>query len=181
MASEVNIGHTNKLLKKLKKTLTMAPSNPRCNIRTKVDIKAVIVTSLDECLRRYGENKKTIIIVGTILEVEIGPKATALGRCRTFVVAKFDLGGGDMKLATIKIRILKIHTPETLCPATDGDCGERAAASTTTTTGDTTIADPVSIQVFEAPAPDPLNDEAFRVVVGQPMAKMTGRMLSPLT
>ena len=39
-------------------------------------------------------NKKTRILVGAFLEVEIGPKATALGRRRTFVVAKLDLGGG---------------------------------------------------------------------------------------
>ena len=30
---------------------------------------------------------------------------------------------------------------------------------------------PVSVQVFEAPSPDPLNDESFRVVVAQPMDK----------
>ena len=39
-------------------------------------------------------NKETIILVGTVLEVEIGPKATALGRRRNFVVGKFYLGGG---------------------------------------------------------------------------------------
>ena len=55
-----------------------------------------------------------------------------------------------------------------------------AASVTTTTTGDTTITDPVSVQVFEVPAPDPLNDEAFRVVVAQPMAKTPGQLLSPL-
>ena len=92
-----------------------------------------------------------------------------MGRRRTFIVTKFDLGGGDMKVATINIRIFK----EPLRPATDGDGGGRAAAATTTTTcaGDTTITDPVSVQVFEAPAPENLNDEAFRVVVAQPMAK----------
>ena len=47
-------------------------------------------------MRRYIANKKTIIIVGTVLELEIGPKATALGRLRTFVVTRFDLGGGAM-------------------------------------------------------------------------------------
>ena len=117
------------------------------------------VTSLAECPRHYKANKKRIILVGTVLGVEIGLKATALGRRRTFVVAKFDLGGGYMKVATINIRSVNIHTPEPLCPATYGGCGGRAAASTTTTTGDTTITDPVSIWVFGAPAPDPFNDE----------------------
>ena len=63
-------------------------------IATKIEANDVLVTSLAECLRRYGANKKTSILVGTVLEVEIGPKANALGRRRTFVVAKLDLGGG---------------------------------------------------------------------------------------
>ena len=56
-----------------------------------------------------------------------------------------------MKVATIKIRSVKIDTPEPLCNATDGGGGDRAAAATTTTTIDTTITYPVSIRVFEAP------------------------------
>ena len=86
-----------------------------------------------------------------------------------------------MKVATINIRSVKIHTPEPPRPSTDGDGGERATAATMTTTGDTTVTDPVSVQVFEAPAPDPLNDEAFTVVVAQPMDKTPGRPISPLT
>ena len=68
------------------------------------------VNSLAECLRCYGANKKTRILVGTVLEVEIGPKETALGRRMTFFVAKFDLGEGDIKVATINIRSVNIHT-----------------------------------------------------------------------
>ena len=89
--------------------------------------------------------------------MEIGPKATALGRRSTFVVVKFDPGGGDMKVATINIRSFKLHTPEPLHPATDGDGGRRSADDTTTTTGDKTVTDPVTVKVLEAPAPDPLN------------------------
>ena len=167
--------------KETNKTLAMAPTDPRCTIKTKIDTKAVHVTSLAKLLRRYGANKKTIILVGTVLEVEIGPKATALGRRRDFVVKKSDLGGGDMKVATINIRSVKLHTQEPLLPDIDVDVGERAAAATTTTTGDTTIIYPVSIQVFEAPAQDPLNDEAFIVVVAHPMEETPIRPLSPST
>ena len=148
----------------------MAPTDPICIIRTKIKTKAVHVTSLANLSRYYGANKKTRILVGAVLEVEIGPKATVLGRRRNFVVKRFDLCGGAMKLATINIRSAKLHTPEPPRPSTDGDGGERAAADTTTTTGDTTITYPVSVQVFEAPAPYPLNGEAFIVVVAQPMA-----------
>ena len=101
--------------------------------------------SLTECSRYYGANNKTRVIVGTVLEVEIGPKATTSGRCRNFVVAKFDLGGGDMKVAPINIRSVKLHTPEPIHNNTDSYGWERDAAATTTTTGDTTITDPVSI------------------------------------
>ena len=159
----------------------MAPPNPLCAIRTKIETNSVLVTSLAECLRHYGANKKTIILIGTVLEVEIGSKATTLGRRRTFVVAKFDLGGGEMKVATINIRSVKIDTPEPLCNATDGGGGDRAAAATTTTTIDTTITYPVSIRFFEAPAPDPFNDEVFRVVFAQPMVEAPSRNLFPLT
>ena len=158
----------------------MAPTDPHCTIGTNIDTKAVHVTSLAECSRRYGANKKTRIIVGTVLEVEIGLKATALGRCRTFVVTRFDLVRGAMKMAKIKIWSVNIHTPEPPFPSTDGDGGDRAVANITTTTGDTTVTNPVSVQVFEAPAPDPLNDEAFIAVVAQPMTKKYGHPLSSL-
>ena len=113
--------------------------------------------------------------------MEIGPKASALGRRRTFVVARFDLVGGAIKLATIKTRSVKLHTTEPPRTYTGGDGGERAASTTTTTTADTTVIDPVYVQVFEAPVLDPLNDEAFRVVVAQPMDETPGRTLSTFT
>ena len=125
-------------------------------------------------------NKKTRILVGTVLEVEIGPKAPALYRCRTFVFTRFDLGVGAMKVATTNFWSVKLNTPEPPRPSTGDDSGDRDAATTTDTTGDTTITDPVSVQVFKAPAPDPLNDESFIVVIAHPMAKTPGRPLSPL-
>ena len=85
-----------------------------------------------------------------------------------------------MKVATINIRSVKLHTPELPCPSTGVYVGERSSDATTTTTEDTTVTDPLSVQVFEAPAPDPFNDEAFRVVVSQTMDKTSGHPLSPL-
>ena len=98
-----------------------------------------------------------------------------------FFIAKFDLGGGDMKVATINIRSVKIHTPESLPPPTDGDVEERAAAETTTTTIDTNITNSVSILVVEAPGPYPLYNETFRVVVAHPVAETPVRILYPST
>ena len=96
--------------KETKKMLAMALTDPCCTTGIKIETKAVHVNSLAKCPRRYRANKKTRILVGNVLEVEIGPKATSLGRRRTFVVAKFDLGGGNTKVSTIKISIFKIHT-----------------------------------------------------------------------
>ena len=70
-----------------------------------------------------------------------------------------------MKLATIKIRSVNIHTPEPLCPATDIDGGGRSATATRTTNGDTTITGSVLIRFLKASALEPLNEEEFRVVV----------------
>ena len=112
--------HDKKGRKRYKKTLAVAPTDPRCTIGTNINTKAVHVTSLAKCSRRYGANKKIIILVGTVLEVEIGLKANALGRRRTFVVAIFYLGGGDMRVATINIWSVKIHTPEPPRPSNGG-------------------------------------------------------------
>ena len=81
---------------------------------------------------------------------------------------------------TINIRSVNIHNRENISPATDGDGGYRDDDTTTTDTGDKTITDPVSVQVFEVPAPDPMNDEEFRVVVAQTMSKTPGWTLYPL-
>ena len=89
----------------------MAPPDPRCTLGTKIDTKDVPVTSLAKCSRCYGANKKTRIFIGTVCEVEIGPNVNTSSRCRAFVVAKFDLSGVDMKIATINISSVKIHTP----------------------------------------------------------------------
>ena len=83
-------------------------------------------------------------------------------------------------MATINIIIDKPQTPEPLCPATDGDGGEKADTVTTTTTRDITITDPEYVQFFKVLAPDHLNNKAFRVVVAQAMAKTPGCPLFPL-
>ena len=71
-----------------------------------------------------------------------------MGRRRTFGVSIFDLGVGDMKVATINIQSVKLHTPGPSRPYTGGDGGERDDATTMNTNGDKTFTDPVSVQVF---------------------------------
>ena len=85
-----------------------------------------------------------------------------------------------MEVATINIRSVKIHTTEPPLTSAGGDGGGRAAATTATTTEYITVKYPVSVQVLEAPEPDPLNDEVFRVVVEQPITETPGRPIYPL-
>ena len=103
--------------------LAVSTPDPRCTIRIKIDTYGMLVTSLAECSRCYRANKKTRILVGTVLDVEMFPKATTSVRRRTFVVAKFDLVGGDTNVATTNIRSVKLHTLEPLYPDTNGDSG----------------------------------------------------------
>ena len=93
MAAEVHRGHKITRLKKVKNMFAMEPPDLHCTIRTKIEAKAVFFTSMAECSRHYRVNKKTRILFSTVLEVEIRPKATTSGRCRNFVVAKFNHGG----------------------------------------------------------------------------------------
>ena len=86
-----------------------------------------------------------------------------------------------MKVATINIHSVDLYTPEPPRPSTGGDGGERDASATMPNNEDTTVIDSVSVQVFDAPAPDPLNDEAFIVLVAQPIAETPDLPLSPLT
>ena len=101
--------------------LVMTPPDTRCTIGTNIEAKAVLITSLYECSIQYRYNKKTRIFVVTVLAVEIGPNATTSGRSRTFFIAKFDLDGGEMKVSTINITSVRIHTLEPLSPDTDGN------------------------------------------------------------
>ena len=54
--------------KETKKTLTVALTDPRYTIGTKIDTKVQHVTPLAECSRIYGANKKTRILVGNVPE-----------------------------------------------------------------------------------------------------------------
>ena len=147
--------------------LAMAPTDPRCTIGTKIETKAVHVTSLDELSRSYGENKKTGIIVGTVLEVEIGPKATVLGRRSTFLLQNSTLaeetqrwtqstsGVSSSTLRNLLVLLLVVMVgrglmlPPQIIPETQLSQIQYL------------------FKLLDALAPDQFNDEAFRVVVVQ--------------
>ena len=70
--------------------VTMAPPDPRRTPNSIVLAKAMHVTSLAECSRRYGSNAKTKRLFGKVVEASIqrGPN----GRSTTMVTVNFYMG-----------------------------------------------------------------------------------------
>jgi len=83
----------------------MVNQDPRLVIGAKVSAKAMHVTSEAECGRRYGANKKTKMLEGFVLEVQT--ENTATNRTKTFVLARYNLGGDTLKDARLNIRSVK--------------------------------------------------------------------------
>ena len=78
------------------------PTDPRRVIGARVTAKATMVTSLAECARRYGANKKKTVLEGTV--TRFFTKNTQEGRVSHYITAIYDLGGGTTKKATINSR-----------------------------------------------------------------------------
>jgi hypothetical protein len=78
----------------------------RRTIGSKVHAKAIHVTNLAECSRRYGAGKKTKLLLGTVLEAKERQKE-GNSRMSWFITADYDLGGGDLKRAELNIRSVK--------------------------------------------------------------------------
>jgi hypothetical protein len=76
----------------------MAPVNPKRTPGAAIHVKALSITSLAECSRRYGVKKKTKLLTGTVLRVEL---RTTGGRRSTWIHGTFDLGGNTMKDACL--------------------------------------------------------------------------------
>ena len=86
----------------------MPPRDPRLVVGSTVSTKATFVTSKAECCRRYGALWQTKVVKGIVESVSRElPRASAQKR-ETYVVARYDLGGGVTKVAKINLRsILK--------------------------------------------------------------------------
>jgi hypothetical protein len=80
----------------------------------RVQAKAVHVTNLAECARRFGSNAKTAVVFGTVVEVLVNQTAT--GRSQRVVVADYDFGNNVVKRKAINIRSLKNAPPDPLLP-----------------------------------------------------------------
>ena len=81
----------------------MVGNDDRCVVGARVHAKAVQVTKLAECSRRYGSNAKTKRVNGTVVLVEL---VSHPGKARKscFITADYELGGDVSKRAELNIR-----------------------------------------------------------------------------
>jgi hypothetical protein len=78
----------------------------RRKIGSIVHAKALHVTNKAECSRRYGAGKVNKWVEGTVVEAKEIQKA-GNSRKSWFILADYDLGGGDMKRADLNLRSVK--------------------------------------------------------------------------
>ena len=72
--------------------------------------KATHVTSMAECTCRLGKRNKSKVINGAVLCIY---NKKTKSRCNSqHICAKFDLGGGTTKIASIKIRSIQVEQEE---------------------------------------------------------------------
>jgi hypothetical protein len=85
----------------------MPVRDPRLEIGGKVTAKACHVVHLSECARRYGANKHTKRLVGTVVDVMTTPVSLSTGRTSTLITAVYDFGEDLFKENTLNIRSVK--------------------------------------------------------------------------
>jgi Transposase IS4 len=94
------------------------PPDPRLVVGNIVLAKAIHVTCEAECSRRYGAQKKTKMLQGTVAAI-IATKNPVSNRTQKTVEAIYDLGGGTHKRKGLLLR--NIHVRKDLPPATAAD------------------------------------------------------------
>ena len=91
------------------------PLDPRRVIGNTVHAKAMHVTNNSECAQRYGSNKKSKLLKGVVLEVF---EKNENGRMTVMIMARYELGGGVEKTATLSSRSIKVGPPPVAVAAT---------------------------------------------------------------
>jgi hypothetical protein len=80
--------------------------DPRLYIGATVEAKAMLVTSLAECSRRFGTNAKTKVVPGVV--VSFGQESTpGRNRAVTVITANFYFGGSVVKQGKLNIQSVK--------------------------------------------------------------------------
>ena len=105
----------------------MASEDPRQIIGRRIYAKAIHVTALAECARRYGSRSKSKEVVGTVLEYI--DRKTKTNRKSTYVKAMYAPGGGNLKTVELNIRsVLKeLRDPQDFVPEIRQEPGEPLA------------------------------------------------------
>ena len=106
----------------------MVSDDPRRIVGRRVYAKAIHVTALSECARRFGSRSKTKEVAGTVLECI--DRKTKTNRSSTYVKAVYTLGGGTLKTVELNIRsVLKeARDPQDSVPEIRQEPGEPLAA-----------------------------------------------------
>jgi hypothetical protein len=87
-------------------TMPVQADDPRLYIGASVEAKAMFVTSLAECSRRFGTNAKTKVVPGVV--VSFGQESTpGRNRASTFIIANFYFGVSVVKQGRLNIRSVK--------------------------------------------------------------------------
>ena len=84
----------------------MSSNDPRYQVGALVHAKAMHVTALIECHRRYGSNAKTKLVNGTVSELKTVPSSNQK-QTVTLITAIYSLGGQCRKVATLNSRSVK--------------------------------------------------------------------------
>ena len=87
--------------------MPVTPDDPRLYIGASVEAKAMFVTSLAECSRRYGTNAKPKVVPGVVVAFGQGSAPPGRSRATTFIVADFFFGDNEVKLGKLNIRSVK--------------------------------------------------------------------------
>ena len=77
----------------------------------RISAKAIHITNLAECARRYGANKKTKVVYGTVVEHISQKNNPTSNRITNIIVGDYDFGDGVIKRASLNIRSVKLCDP----------------------------------------------------------------------
>ena len=76
------------------------PEDRRKVVGSRISAKAMHITNLAECARRYCKNKKTKVLYGTVVDNLSTQNKPNTRRIKNIIVGDYDLGGG---MSSIKL------------------------------------------------------------------------------